>query len=201
MALLSDFPQAQAVTGSFHRLLGGVAIAALLTGCATSKHFNNALTEPAKASTKAAEVVASAANDVLRANALGLVDTPPADPTELVCATQEGLRAATSNLGQFGDALETVGKVAEKPDNVSFAGYIHQIRKNKEAIAAAGDAPEVERQLAEKSASPTTTAASCCWLRTGVQTVSCPRIARCNCTASRPRWAWCWPSATSRRHC
>ncbi len=139
---------------SISRLLRLVAVcltsAALLAGCATAKHFNKALEEPAEASGKAADVVESAAADVLRANALGLVESPPDTPDELVCATQEGLRASAINLRQFNVALEAVDDVATKPDDVSFAGYIAQIRKNKEALAAAGEAPGAEQQAAEK---------------------------------------------------
>jgi hypothetical protein len=141
-----DLPQCPTAA----KVVSLLACLALLGGCATAKNFNNALAEPVATSSKAAEVVASAAADVLRANAFGLVESPPANPIELVCATQEGLRGTTINLRQFSEALEAVDKVASKPDDTSFSGYISQIRKNQEAIAAAGGAPNAEQQIAAK---------------------------------------------------
>lgn len=151
MYIQCNFQQVSSTASVVRLCISGLASLTLLMGCTTTKNFNNALTEPAVISAKAAEVVAAAASDVLRANVLGLVESSPESPIELVCATQEGLRSTTINLRQFSEALEAVGKVAAKPDNVSFTGYISQIRKNKEAIETSGGAPNIEQQLAAKS--------------------------------------------------
>ncbi|WP_157201233.1 hypothetical protein [Massilia sp. Root418] len=131
------------------------AVAALFTlaalgGCSTAKTFNNALEEPVAALAKAAAVVQAAESDVIQANALGLVEQPAANPQSLVCGAPEGLSATAADLQQFSDALETVSKVATKPDDTSFAGYVKQIRKNKEAQANADGAPGAELQAAAK---------------------------------------------------
>jgi len=117
-----------------------------LCGCGTASKFSDALSDSASDASKAADVATSASSDVLKAHALGLVDSKNFQFERGVCSSSGGTLTVADDLSQFSDALDTVNKVAKKPDDISFAGYVSQIRKNQAAIKAAKKDSNAEKQ-------------------------------------------------------
>jgi hypothetical protein len=62
-------------------------------------------------------------------------------------------------LGAYADAVNAVGKVAEKPKDATYAGYLAQFKKDREAIDAASKTPE---EASEKDAKETAEAQARC---------------------------------------
>lgn len=111
--------------------------AAALAGCGTTASFTRGMEEPVKAIANAAALADEAEQNVLKAVAAGLAP-PSLALDELVCKpVGPGPGDVRSQLQAFGDALDTVRKVGEKPDDTSYAGYIRKFREN----AAAGQPP------------------------------------------------------------
>lgn len=111
--------------------------ATALAGCGTSASFTRAMGEPVKAIANAAALADDAEQNVLKAIAAGLAP-PPFALDDLVCRPGgPGPGNVRSQLQAFGDALDTVRKVGEKPDETSYSGYIRKFREN----AAAGQQP------------------------------------------------------------
>ena len=111
--------------------------AAALAGCGTTASFTRGMEEPVKAIANAAALADEAEQNVLKAVATGLA---PSSLTlgDLVCKPLGlGPGDVRTQLRAFGDVLDTVRKVGEKPDDTSYAGYIRKFREN----AAAGQPP------------------------------------------------------------
>jgi len=124
---------------SFYIIISCISIA----GCGSAGNFSRALDEPVKMANGASAIAALAENNRIKAIALG---SPTANLAEVVCNTSSGPLAAESNLSVFGDALDTVKKVAEKPDDTSYAGYLRSFRKNASNINSEPESIETTRQ-------------------------------------------------------
>jgi len=116
----------------------------ILSGCVTEANFTKALDEAAKVSAAAKLVTGAAERDALKARVLQLygrrIDVTDAkakaDATlNLVCNPSFAIEAGGTALAAFGDAIDTVHKVGEKPANTSYASYVTQFRKNAKNIA------------------------------------------------------------------
>jgi hypothetical protein len=80
--------------------------------------------------------------EILEARLLGLVDHESIAPSKsvppaLVCKSSPSIELAAKELGAYADAINLVGKVAEKPKDSTYSGYLQQFKKNHEAITAA----------------------------------------------------------------
>ena len=131
----------QSFTRGFFMQINKIVVAAFcasaLAGCSTTASFTSGMEEPVKAITNAAALADEAEQNVLKAVAAGLAPTSLA-LDDLVCRpVGPGPGSVRSQLQAFGDALDTVRKVGEKPDDTSYAGYIRKFREN----AAAGQPP------------------------------------------------------------
>lgn len=103
----------------------------LLAACSTTSDFSRGMGEPLKVLNQAAAIADGAESDVLRAHALGMSGTQ-SPLSDSVCVKWAGPSVTQSGLALFADAYETVGKVAEKPTDTSYAGYIQKFRENTE---------------------------------------------------------------------
>lgn len=121
-----------------HRLFY-LCAASMLSGCATEANFSKALEAPVKAANAAKVVVIESERDAEKARAMGWIVLPdkPATPEELVCGPVSGVGVTLRSLSAFGEALELIKEVGEKPADTSYAGYVKQYRKNKASLAAA----------------------------------------------------------------
>lgn len=106
--------------------------------------------EPVKASAKAAAIADAAEQDVLRAYSVGMVADKVLNFSEVVCKAWDGPSATQANLSVFSDVLDTVQKVAEKPSDTSYSGYIKKFREN--AANAAPKDIKAEQDEADKKA-------------------------------------------------
>lgn len=132
------------------RFVALAGVCSLLVGCGAGGQFVKGMAEPVAALNSAAAVAAEAERDMLRAKLLGLVSNSiEASAGGAICELAAGPRAAQQDLGVFGDALETVKKVGEKPSDTSYAGYIRQFRKNA-AATEPPQSPEDRRKKEEE---------------------------------------------------
>lgn len=110
---------------------------AALAGCGTTSSFTRGMEEPVKAIANAATLANEAEQNVLKAVATGLASSS-LTLDDLVCKlASPGAVEVHGQLQAFGDALDTVRKVGEKPDDTSYAGYVRKFRES----AAAGQPP------------------------------------------------------------
>lgn len=115
-----------------HLLLAASFIA--LVGCTSSVQFNRVMEKPAAAAKGAAEVARGADQDLIRALALGVYKADgAADFPIVLCWPRKGPDVAGANLMTFADALQTVNKVAEKPQDTSYAAYIRRFGELEKA--------------------------------------------------------------------
>ena len=117
-----------------------VCVAALLSGCATQANFSKALEKPVKAANAAQLVLVQAELDLEKARVMGSLVVAPAKRDEvatMVCAPIQTIANTAQSLGAFGEALDLIKDVGEKPADTSYAGYLQQYRKNKDSLAAA----------------------------------------------------------------
>ena len=117
-----------------------VCVAALLSGCATEANFTKALEQPVKAANAAQLVLVQAELDMEKARVMGWLVVRPAKREELatmVCERIDTIANTKQSLGAFGEALDLIKDVGEKPADISYSGYLQQYRKNKESLAAA----------------------------------------------------------------
>lgn len=142
--------------------LAATAVAVMtLAGCGSTANFTKGMEEPVKALNSAATLAQDAERDVLKSIATGISprlwdEKEVAEKDELpfmVCrAAGSGPQDVRGDLQIFADGLETVKEVGAKPDDTSYAGYVHKLRQN----AAAGkdtndpDPKEVARKLKAK---------------------------------------------------
>ncbi|PTT88405.1 hypothetical protein DBR42_09825 [Pelomonas sp. HMWF004] len=104
-----------------------------LAGCGSTVSFTRGMEEPVKGIANAAALADEAEQNVLKAIASGLATTS-LSLGELVCRSDgPGPGDVRSHLQAFGDALDTVRKVGEKPDDTSYVGYIRKFRENQAA--------------------------------------------------------------------
>ncbi|MGX1187459.1 hypothetical protein AB7M29_005138 [Pseudomonas sp. F-14 TE3623] len=124
-----------------------LALSASIVACGSASNFSRALDEPVKMANGASDIAASAENDRIKAIALGAYASQKQAPlADLVCNTDSGALTAGSNLSVFGDALDTVKKVAEKPDDTSYASYMRNFRKNADSINSKPEPVEIQLQ-------------------------------------------------------
>lgn len=130
------------------RFLFLIAPCLSIAACGSAGNFSRALDEPVKMANSASSIARSAESDRIKAIALGNYSTNLAD---LVCNPSSGPLTAQSNLGVFSDALDTVQKVGEKPDDTSYAGYLRSFRKNSENINSEPEPIEItQKKIREK---------------------------------------------------
>ena len=122
-----------------------------VSACSTTTDFTRALDDPVKTSTQAATLADAADKDVLKATAVGWVDGKLPEMPELVCKPWAGPSAASNDLAVFGDALDTVKRVGEKPDDTSYAGYLRQFRENADNLVAAKAFEQIQQVARGKS--------------------------------------------------
>jgi hypothetical protein len=132
----------------FHRIPALLAPLLIVCGCASTTVAPNLNAAAAKA-TDTAAVVHGIAGEVLEARLLGLIENESIAPSKrvpptLVCKPSPSIELAAKELGAYADAINTVGKVAGKPKDVSYGGYLQQFKQNHEAIAAASKSTEEE---------------------------------------------------------
>ncbi|WP_223524003.1 hypothetical protein [Pseudomonas sp. BF-RE-24] len=120
-----------------------IASCVSIAACGSAGKFSRALDEPVKMANGASAIAALAERDRIKAIALG---NPKANLADLVCNRSSGPLTVESNLGVFGDALDTIQKVAEKPDDTSYAGYLRSFRKNAENINSEPEPIEIIRK-------------------------------------------------------
>jgi hypothetical protein len=135
----------------------------LICGCATTTPTPD-LRAAAKKATDAAAVAHAVEFDVLEARLLDLVDREslapsPKVPAALVCRPSPSVELTAKELGVYADAITAVGKVADKPKDATYAGYLAQFKKDREAIEAASKTPE---EASEKDAKETSEAQARC---------------------------------------
>lgn len=134
----------------------GTALATLLlAGCGSTTSFTAGMETPVKVVNSAASLAQESERDVLKAFAVGL--TPLYSPFNavefLVCgAAGNGPESVRADLQAFADGLEAVKEVGKKPDDVTYAGYLHKLRQN----AAAGIDTASENEAAEALAAKET---------------------------------------------
>lgn len=119
-----------------------LAAALSLGGCATSSNFADAMEGGVKSTKNASQIVDNAQRDFIHAQALGAVDRGGApEPTIeiLTCYPVAGLSAAGSNLAVFSDGTDLVAKVAKKPDDITYGGYIAALKADRQAVKDAND--------------------------------------------------------------
>ncbi|MFB9246461.1 hypothetical protein [Massilia antarctica] len=117
-----------------------------LSGCATEANFTKALDEAAKVSAAAKLVTGAAERDAMKAKLLQLYGSKIAvsdlkatgeAAAELACNPVFPIEASGTALAAFGDAIDAIHKVGEKPADTSYASYVTQFRKNAKNIAEA----------------------------------------------------------------
>ncbi len=126
-----------------------VAVSTAVTGCGTTASFTRSMEEPVKALSNVVALADEAEQNVLKATATGLAPTS-LTPGEIACRPVGGGPGEVSDqLKSFGDALDIVRKIGEKPADTSYAGYIRKFREN----AAAGQPstkPDIEKRESER---------------------------------------------------
>ncbi|WUR11816.1 hypothetical protein E7V67_019210 [[Empedobacter] haloabium] len=127
-----------------------ICSAAMLSGCATAPNFTKALEGPVAAANAAKLVVQQADLDIDKARAMGLVGDYNKSAADLVCKPLESTVGTLRSLSAFGEAVELVKDVAEKPEDDSYASYLQQFRKNKKSIADAAGRNDIDLAM-EKS--------------------------------------------------
>jgi hypothetical protein len=123
-----------------------LALAVLLAGCAADAQKPD-LTAASTAATNAAAVAHNVESEIREARLLDLVEKEtlapsPKVPPALVCVSSPSAELTAKELGAYADAINAVAKVAAKPKDASYAGYLQQFKKNREAIEAAAKTPE-----------------------------------------------------------
>jgi len=121
-----------------------IGLAALASGCGTTATgFSSALDAQIKFAQSARAIATLAEADAIKAKWLGMTgkkpaaDTWAADVALDVCTPTSGIYASDTALAAFGDSVEVLKKVAEKPADVSYAAYVAQFRKNGKYLDAA----------------------------------------------------------------
>ncbi len=127
-----------------------LALAVLLGGCAADAPTPD-LTSASTAATNAAAVAHSVESEVVEARLLDLVEKEsiapsPKVPPALVCLPSPSVELTAKELGAYADAINAVGKVAAKPKDATYSGYLQQFKKNREASEAAAKTPEEESE-------------------------------------------------------
>jgi hypothetical protein len=127
-----------------------LALAVLLAGCAADAPKPD-LTPAATAATNAAAVAHNVESEILEARLLDLVEKESLAPSSkvppaLVCVPSPSAELTAKELGAYADAINAVAKVAAKPKDASYAGYLQQFKKNREALEAAAKTPEEESE-------------------------------------------------------
>lgn len=121
-----------------------ICSAAMLSGCATEANFTKALEGPIAAANAARVVVQQADLDIDKARAMGLVGSYNTSASDLVCKPLESTVGTLRSLSAFGEAVELIKDVAEKPADDSYATYLQQFRKNKKSIADAAGRSDLD---------------------------------------------------------
>lgn len=121
-----------------------IGLAALVSGCGTTATgFSSALDSQLKFAQSARAIATLAEADAIKAKWLGMTGKKPASDkwaAEValdVCTPTSGVYATDTALAAFGDSVEVLKKVAEKPADVSYAAYVAQFRKNNKYLDAA----------------------------------------------------------------
>jgi hypothetical protein len=140
-----------------------LALVFFLGGCAANAQKPD-LTSASTAATNAATVAHSVESEILEARLLDLVEREslapsPKVPPALVCEPSPSVALTAKELGAYADAINAVSKVAEKPKHATYAGYLQQFKKNRQAIEAASKTPE---EASEKDLKQTEEAQSRC---------------------------------------
>lgn len=129
-----------------------VLFVGVLAGCGTSASFTRGMEEPVKAISTSAQLAHEAELSVLRSMAVGLTSNVRA-LDDLVCKPiGAGPGAVRTQLQAFSEALETVQKVGEKPDDTSYAGYIRKFRENAAAGQPASDEATEQTEARKREA-------------------------------------------------
>ena len=141
-----------------------VGVAVMLAACGTTESgFSRALEKPVKFTQAARIIAAQAEDDGIKAKLLGLAGPRLRTTAALAsdtCASQPAIQSTDAALAAFGDALDVLRQVGEKPSDVSYTGYVAQFRKNAGNIStasaagnpAAADAARREAAIAEAKA-------------------------------------------------
>lgn len=126
------------------RPLALIGLAALASGCGTTATgFSSALDSQLKFAQSARAIATLAEADAIKAKWLGMTGKKPASDKWVaevaldVCTSTSGIYATDTALAAFGDSVEVLKKVAEKPADVSYAAYVAQFRKNNKYLDAA----------------------------------------------------------------
>ncbi|UXH80102.1 hypothetical protein [Roseateles amylovorans] len=137
-----------------NRAILSLASVCLLSACATATRFNDAMEGAVKTTKSAGDVIDAAEKDLIRAHAIGAVEyTLGVGVTleDLTCRPRPGVSATAESLKVFSDATDLVAKVAKKPDDTTYAGYIAKLKADREAAKAPQGAEEA-MQLKAKEA-------------------------------------------------
>ena len=118
------------------RALSVVLFLVGMSGCATEANFGKALEGSGKIAAGAKIVAAEAERDAIKANLMHL-NAENYTVASVVCGPVRAIESTGGALGSFGDALETIHKVGEKPADTIYATYVAQFRKNAKNIAMA----------------------------------------------------------------
>jgi hypothetical protein len=127
-----------------------ITLSGILSACASTTVPPNLNAAATKASDTAL-LVHGVEGEILEARLLGLVDNESIAPSKsvppaLVCKSSASIELTAKELGAYADAINIVGKVAEKPKDTSYSGYLQQFKKDHEAVTAAGKSPEEESE-------------------------------------------------------
>jgi hypothetical protein len=102
--------------------------------------FSSALESQVKLAQSARAIATLAEADAIKAKWLGMTGKKPASDRWVgevaidVCTPTSGIYATDTALAAFGDSVEVLKKVAEKPADVSYAAYVTQFRKNNKYL-------------------------------------------------------------------
>jgi len=125
-------------------LLTLIGLAALVSGCGTTATgFSSVLDSQLKFAQSARAIATLAEANAIKTEWLGMTGKKPASDKWVpevalnVCTPTSGIYAIDTALAAFGDSIEVLKKVAEKPSDVSYAAYVAQFRKNNKYLNAA----------------------------------------------------------------
>jgi hypothetical protein len=131
-------------------VLAFMALLSLVSACVSTTVPPNLNAAATKAS-DAALLAHGVAGEILEARLLGMVDNESIAPSKsvppaLVCKSSPSIELTAKELGAYADAINIVGKVAEKPKDLTYSGYLQQFKKNREAITATAKDPGEESE-------------------------------------------------------
>jgi hypothetical protein len=128
-----------------------LVLSIVVAGCATTTTAPD-LTGAATQATNAATIAHQVNKDLLSARLMKMVTgevlvISQTVPTALVCLpSSPSVELTGKELGAYADAINAIAKVAAKPTDVSYAGYLQQFRKDQSAIDTASKDTNTESE-------------------------------------------------------